>query len=257
VNCLSARALLPELAVGILPEADREDVERHLRWCAGCRKEASDLGQGAATLAFALAPVQPPAELEDRVVARVRRAAEPRAAPRRLRTTIAAAVAATVAVASLGWGAVMAGRADRFAERVARANQDRAAALERFRRVLEQVIPDRSVPQDETHMGQLAPSANGQGGGAVLELVSPTTIDFSMVIVNGLDTGAADRLPYRVQLFKPDGEMLRAGRITELDANGGAEVFRQFDQADLTGYTSVRIVDARGQVVLTGTVDQG
>jgi hypothetical protein len=48
--------------------------------------------------------------------------------------------------------------------------------------------------------------------------------------------------------------MLRAGRIDELDADGGAELFRQFAHAELTGFTIVRIVDATGQPVLTGTV---
>jgi hypothetical protein len=87
--------------------------------------------------------------------------------------------------------------------------------------------------------------------------VSPTTIDFTIVIVNGLDPRAADRLPYRIQLFDADGEMLRAGRIDELDADGGAQVFRQYANTDLTGFTTVRVVDASGAEVLAGVVDQG
>jgi hypothetical protein len=88
----------------------------------------------------------------------------------------AAVVAAMVAVASLGWGAVMAGRADRFAERAERAEREQAAALERFQRVLAGVIPGQELPADETHLGQLAPVAEGSGGGAVLQLVSPTIL---------------------------------------------------------------------------------
>ncbi len=259
MNCLSVRDLLPEFAVGVLSPQDRTEVERHLRWCAGCRKESSDLGQAAATVAFALEPAPVPQGLGERIVERVRRAAGAPGTTRRLRTTGAAIVAAMIAVASLGWGAVMAGRADRFEARAAQAQRDQASAIARFQHVLAQLIPGQVVPADEFRLGQLVPGADGTGGGFVLQMVSPTTIDFTMVIVNGLDPAAADRLPYRVQLFDPAGDMLMAGRIDpeDLDADGGAEVFRQYDHTDLTGYTSVRIVDASGEVVLTGRIGQG
>ena len=50
--------------------------------------------------------------------------------------------------------------------------------------------------------------------------------------------------------------MLKAGRIDELDADGGAEVFHQFAHADLIGFTSVRVVDRTGEVVLDGNVER-
>jgi hypothetical protein len=50
--------------------------------------------------------------------------------------------------------------------------------------------------------------------------------------------------------------VLRAGRIDELDADGGADVFHEFKTADLSGYTTVTVVDASGEVVLSGVVDQ-
>jgi hypothetical protein len=264
VNCLAVRELLPELAVGALSPGDREQVDRHLRWCAGCRKESSDLGQAAATIALALDPAPVPGGLDDRIVERIRRSVGRRGTPRRIRTTVAALVAATVAVASLGWGAVMAGRADRLEERARDAETRQAAAIERFaeeldriQRLFPQILPVEELPTQETHLGQLSPASGSLGGGAVLQLVSPTTIDFTIVIVNGLDPRAADRLPYRIQLFDADGEMLRAGRIDELDADGGAQVFRQYANTDLTGFTTVRVVDASGAEVLSGVVDQG
>jgi hypothetical protein len=254
VTCLEVRELLPEMSVGVLPEPERERLGRHLQWCAGCRKEAGDLGQAAATLAFALPPVSPPADLEERVVARVRHAAGAPTTRRRARTVAAAVVAAAIAFASLGWGAVMAGRADRFAIRAEQAERQQAAAIEQFRKVAANVIPGRDLPDDETHIGPLTPVAAGTGGGFVLQLVSPTVLDFVMVRVNGLDE--PERLPLRVQVLNGDGAALRAGRITSLDANGGADVYRQFSTQDLTGFTKVRVVDDRGQVVLAGTVDQ-
>lgn len=264
MNCLAVRELLPELAVGVLSPADREEVERHLRWCAGCRKEAAELGQAAATLAFVLAPSPVPQGLGERIVDRVRRAAGAPGTRRRARTAAASIVAAMIAVGSLGWGAAMAGRADRFERQAKEAEQGRVDALAEFEQALAEVrgtvdsilpIP-RELPNDDTFLGRLVPTAEGQGGGAVLQLVSPTLLDFTIVIVNGLDPLAVDRLPYRVQLFKANGEMLRAGRIAELDADGGAEVFHEFAHADLTGFTSVRVVDDRGVVVLEGGVER-
>ncbi|HET8525443.1 MAG TPA: zf-HC2 domain-containing protein, partial [Actinomycetota bacterium] len=72
MTCLEVRELLPEHAIGVLGELDRERIHRHLLTCAGCRKEAGDLGQAASTLAFALPPAQVPEGLGEQVVARVR-----------------------------------------------------------------------------------------------------------------------------------------------------------------------------------------
>lgn len=257
MSCLSVRDVLPELAVGVLPLADREDVERHLRWCAGCRKEAAELEQAAATLALGLDPAMAPAELGDRVVERVRHATGASAMPRRARMAVAAIVAAMVAVASLGWGAVMAGRADRFADRADLAERQQVAAIDRLRRVFNAIIPIQEFPEDQAHLGRLTPAANEQGGGAVLQLVSDTITDFTIVIVNGLDPEAIERMPYRVQLANAAGDVLKAGRIDELDANGGATAYHEFSHRDLTGYTIVRVLDAAGNVVLSGQVDQG
>jgi hypothetical protein len=254
VTCLEVRELLPEHAIGVLGEPDRERIQRHLEWCAGCRKEAGDLGQAAATLAFALVPAPVPEGLGERVVARVRRAAGVPGARRRARTAAASLIAATVAFASLGWGAVMAGRADRFEVRAEQAERAQDAAIERFQTVLSQVIPSDSVSSSDTYLGQLTPVAAGTGGGFALQLVSPEILDFVMVIVNGLDD--PDRLPLRVWLVNAEGRELRGGRIDELDANGGAEVYHEFKTQGLGGFTTVNVVDRAGEVVLTGTIDQ-
>jgi Putative zinc-finger len=231
VSCLEVRELLPEHAIGVLGELEHERIQRHLQTCAGCRKEAGDLGQAASTLAFALAPVRVPDGLGDRVVARVRSAAGAPGTRRRARTATVTLVAAALVFASLGWGAVMAGRAERFADRAAQAQREQAIAIEHFQQVLGNVIP-----------------------GGALQLVSPRILDFVMVIVNGLDDPSV--LPLRVQLVNDRGRVLRAGRIDALDANGGAEVYHQFRTQGLGGFTTVNVVDPAGRAVLTGTVDQ-
>jgi len=132
------------------------------------------LGAPTIYLGNSIAPdyVEVPDDLGERVVARIHEAAGKPGSRRRLRTAAAVAVAAMVAVAGLGWGAVMAGRAERFAERAAQAERQRAAALEQFQGVL-RALPFRAAAT-ETRLGQLAPTlALGRGGGAVLQLVSP------------------------------------------------------------------------------------
>ena len=56
------------------------------------------------------------------------------------------------------------------------------------------------------------------GGGFALQLVSPTVLDFVMVIVSGIEPDRTGGLPYRVRLVNSRGELLRVGLIEELDA---------------------------------------
>ncbi len=257
MSCVEVRGMLAEFAIGVLPTRERTEVERHLRWCAGCRKEASELGTAAVTLAFALEQAPVPPGLGDRVVARVRESAGVPGTTRRARASIGLAVAAMVTVAALGWGAAMAGRAERFADQAAAAEARRSAALKQFDQVLSDLVPRTTLSTDETHLGQLAPTAGRFGGGAVLQLVSPTRLDFVIVLVNGLDPRDVAAIPYRVTLQNAADETLRIGRIQALDQAGGADVYRQFEDRDLTGFTTVKVRDASGDVVLSGAVDQG
>ena len=124
MTCLEVRDRLVERSLGALPLEDVRDVERHMAWCAGCRKEAAQLDRAAATFALTLAPESPPAGLEDRVVTAVMAVADaPRVRPasRRGRSAAASVIAAAVAVSALGWGTAMAGRAERARESAKRA----------------------------------------------------------------------------------------------------------------------------------------
>ena len=69
MNCTTVRDRLAEHTLGALTQRDAQPVDRHLAWCAACRKEAGELQQASATLAFTLVPDDPPGELADRVVA--------------------------------------------------------------------------------------------------------------------------------------------------------------------------------------------
>jgi hypothetical protein len=258
VNCAAAHDRLPEHALGVLSPRDATVLERHLAWCAACRKEAGELQSAAATLAFAPVPEEPPAGLEGRVVDAIGGAAAgalagPAPAPsktRRSRMVGAAVLAAAIAVSGLGWGAVMAGRAARFEDQADQATLTRQSALDQLQRVLRTV--EFSDPKDVAFLGTLAPYAGTQGGGAAITLVSPRLIDLAIVTVDGLRPMPPQRMPLTVWLAG-DGPTLRVGTIRALDTGGGAEISRQFNR-DLGDYDEVVVRDAAGEVVLRGSL---
>jgi hypothetical protein len=251
------RDLLAEHALGALPGRDADAIDRHVAWCAACRKEASELHSAAAVLAFSIAPADPGPvpDLEDRVVQAVQRSAHRRpaehVAPRRGRLAIAAVVAAMLAVSGLGWGAVMAGRAARSDE--AAQEQTRAAenAVDRFRRLLDTV--EGADPEGDVYLATLGPTADGGGGGSALTLVSPSIRDMVVVLVNGVPPAERKAAPFVARLQGPRGLSLTVGRIRSLDASGSGIVVRDFDQ-DLGAFDTVIVRDADHHVVMRGTI---
>jgi hypothetical protein len=253
VNCAAVRDRLTERALGGLLVADEPAVDRHLAWCAACRKEASELSRAATTLVFALAPVEPPADLEDRLVDEVHRAVtKGRPIPRRGRLAVALAVAAMVAVSGLGWGAVMAGRAARFAATAETQRQRTADATARFSRLISS--SEFNDPGNQVFLGMLAAATRETGAaGSALTLISPGTRDVAIVMVNGFRPSQTRALPLRVYLVSEQGGALRVGRIAALDSGGDAIVVRRFG-VDLSGYGWIEVRDRSGAVVLRGHV---
>lgn len=256
MTCLAVRDRFPEYALGTAPPADREEVERHLAWCAACRKETAELESAASMLGFALAPVSPDDELEEGVVLSVTGAAA-RGSGRRARSGLAAVLAAALAVAGLGWGAVMAGRAERTEFEARQRQRELSNNVERLVERLSEVIEmvrelNPAAADADTRMGKLVAASGRSGGGAVLVLVPGRIPDFAFVLASGLSPEAA---PYRVTLRSPHGASALVGRISaeDLDADGSYELLREFDR-DLGPYWRVVVRDAAGAVVLTADV---
>jgi hypothetical protein len=249
------RERLPELALGVLEPAEAAEAERHIRWCAACRKESGELTRAAAVLAYAAAPAEPAEDLEPRVVesvrAQVRQGGRSHAPGRRGRLAVAAMVAAMVAVSGLGWGAVMAGKAARSEAQSQKDQLQRSAANDKFARLLQSL--EFADPQSDVYIGTLAPRAEGTGGGSAFTLVSPAYIDMAVVTVNGLPAPKTGTLPYTVRIGGPSQPSLLVGRIRTLDSGGSATMSTQFNR-DLAGYDRVVVTDAGGHVVLSGSL---
>jgi hypothetical protein len=253
VSCTAIRDLLSEHALGVAGSRESAIVERHLAWCAACRKESRDLTRAAATLAYALPPVSPSVDLEERIVREVgglgdRRAPEP-ARLRRSRRAGTLVLAAAIALSGLGVGAVIASRATPE-EQAAASTARTKDALDAFSAMIEQsVLVD---PETDAFLGILGPEGAIRGGGTALTIVVPTVEDQAIVMVNGLPDRQS-MLPYRVELSNGHGRVLVVGKIPEVDSGGDATLARVVGR-DLSGYVNVIVTDSRDRVVLRGTL---
>jgi hypothetical protein len=156
---------------------------------------------------------------------------------------IAAVIAAMVAVAGLGWGAVMAGRASRL-EQIRAASSQRAGGFERIVQVIQQ-FPTSDA--QASHANLESPDGNATGAG--LTIGSKLDRDLVMVMLSGLKGDAG---PYRVVLLGRGGIRLPVGMIHTLDSGGSGEISRRFLD-DLTRYDRVVVRDGSGRRVLHGS----
>jgi hypothetical protein len=255
MDCLAVRDRLAEYAVSGLPAAEDGALERHLEWCAGCRKEAAELEEAAAVVGLSLSEAEPPPELEDRVVAGVSSAARrPLPTRRRMRGLIAATVAAALlGIAGLGWGVAMFARVQNADQRARATKEDARHDLQRLRTLLTQ-LSLREGGGEVTRFTRLFPQKGGAAGGAGVVLVSPRSQDWVLVVAGGLDPKAA---PYRVWVKAPSGPRVLVRTIRGVrTSDGGAQVLRSF-QRDLTSVRKIVVTDRLGNVDLSGHIKQG
>jgi hypothetical protein len=255
MNCPAVRDRLPEHALGVVDHYDATAIERHLGWCAACRKEARDLERAAATMAFALAPAHPGSELGERVVSAVRRVSAPppvvRPGRRRGRRVGVVLLAAALTVAGLGAGSVLGRRDGPPVDPATRALQQQEA-LDRFQAAIQSQIQSAAVadPNIKPQIGTLAPTHGSDGSGAALTLASPSAHDQVVVWVNGL---APKLSPYLVFLTDGHGDAFEIARIDKLDKDGGAMVARIVGR-DLSRLETMIVRNAKGRIVLSGSL---
>ena len=253
MECAPVRERLTEHALATLGGEEQAFVDRHLEWCAGCRKEAAELEQAAAMVGLFTAQSDPPPSLEQRVVERIqeRAAAAPGPWRRRLRfLTVATAAAMLLAVVGVGWGAAMFARVQTSREQAQNAEHRARELTARLDRVLNQFLATQggAGPRDEVRRTVLGPVAGHQGGAGSIVFVSPTQEDWAIVIMGGLSSGG---LPYRVTLQDRYGEFVELGAVRRLSGDGSARVFHAYHQS-LKRFTYVLVKDRRGHIVLSG-----
>ncbi len=97
--------LAPELALGILPEAEAEAARDHMRTCPACSAEVASLTPVADRLLELVPGTEPPLGFERRVLAAVSPSSTRRLRfhHRSLLTVVSAAAAAAIVFGTVGW----------------------------------------------------------------------------------------------------------------------------------------------------------
>ena len=248
-ECMDLRGRLAEHAVSTLPEKERRELDRHLEWCAGCRKEARELQEGAATAGLSLAPVDPPAHLEDRVVSTIRHAV-PGGSGRRRRMGLRSVtvVAAVIGLLGFGLAGLLFARQQSTQSALAYSKKQHQAMLVKLKHYLTDLRNGGQQSQIEQLVLHPVGASHGVGG-ALLDI--PKSHRFSAeleVLVAGLDPS---HVPYRVWLRAPDGRRFMIPGYIALDEKGGGDL--TWSSRALPSYSIVDIRDRSGKRVLTGS----
>jgi hypothetical protein len=237
VTCDEVRELLPEHVLGTLEGPEDLEVRRHLRGCAGCRREMAALGDGVASFARAAHEGTPPPELQGRVMTVLQQewrdtsAAQPSTRGGRWVGWVAGAAAALVVVAALAWGGSQAHRAD-----VA------SGAASSYSRLL------NTLGGKEFRIGQLRPATQQPVGGSVVLYDSHEGQSWGVVLVRAPGmTGTAT-----VTLEAPDGGAIAVHPL-EFQTDGDAATWI-VTSADLTSFNRVTVTAADGTVLATAHV---
>jgi hypothetical protein len=243
MSCIDVRDRLAEHALGVLPPEEAATVERHLEWCAGCRKEFGELQEGMATVAVALANGAPPPALEHRVVNRIATASGRRTPTSRrgLRMLVAATLGlALFALGALGWGFAERSRIETLQQTVA----EKRTTLEAFAKDLREFRSRGRLVE-----AKLFPMPGFQGAGTAIVFASARQDDFVLVEIVPPQPGTG---PYTVRLSDRSGKLVSSGKLKR--TNNGTLVLFQYFGENLSPTGSVSILDAHHKVVLAGAM---
>jgi hypothetical protein len=238
MTCVEVRDRLTEHALGVLPPEEAGAVDRHLQWCAGCRKESAELQDGLASMALALTPADPHPSLEHRVVDRVAEAAgrrKPNSRRRGRRLAVVAVAAAVVSLVSTTWA---------FSERIHSDDLAKSAA----RRVGHLKALAR-LNGGSSYQARLGAISDNQGFGTAVIVSAPNRDDLVLVDIlpPSPNTG-----PYTVRLQTRSGRVVEAGRLKA--TTGGDLIFSDLTGRDLSQVRLVTVVNRAGWAVMTGVM---
>lgn len=229
-TCEDARPLLPDHALGSLERGDDADVLRHLRGCAGCRRELEALREGVEVFGSALER-RPPQALRERVLVtledewsdgRARPAAAPRWAP------LAAAAAVALALVTGTVAVVQAVRA-----------RDAAADAASYRTVL------ATLGGTGFRVGELDQAGSVPVEGSVVAYESSHDQSFVVVFVRAPDLRGDGGL----LVSRADGTTWDPGPI-QFDGDGDAAVWWVTDRS-ISTMTGLRVRAPDGTLLAT------
>jgi hypothetical protein len=241
MTCADVRDRLAEFALGVLSPDETAAIERHVEWCAGCRKEVHEMQEGLAGVALGLSQVEPHRALEERVVERVARAAGRRPAPshRRGRVLIATTMAAVLAAfGAVGWAMAERQRAD-----------DIQAIRDRQREVIFGLQDLIEGLGGRPFAAELVPTRGGLGAGSAVIFHADNDADWALVEVALPDYRAT---PYTVRLLDDRGRTRLSGQLVE--SNNNTLILYQQTGRELVDIVSVAITNRSGVKLLTGDV---
>lgn len=243
MTCLEIREKLPEFVLGVLPADEAEDVERHLEWCAGCRKESVELLEGVATVGLALPTAQPRPALESKLVGRLQAAAgRPAARPKRANRLVLALAVVTVATASLAVGATTWGIA-----KSRQAEDARIIAAVKSEDAAKVAAALASFHGAGAYQASLAPAGPSKASGSVAIFSAPKQDDF--IFVSIVPPVPKDP-PYTVRVVTSEGEVMSGGLLNKTQL--GNWVYFEFTRRNLSRGKTVTIYDATGRIILQG-----
>jgi hypothetical protein len=246
MTCDEVRELLPEHLLGTLEGPEDLEVRRHLRGCAGCREERTELEEGVSALSRAVHDQDPPPELRERVLRTLEEEWEetgrvpatpvaPRGGGRERSWRALAAAAVFVAlIASAVFGATQSHRASLA-----------TADAQSYRNLL------ASLGGLDFRIGKLHPTEGSTMRGQVLIYDGDPSGDWaSWAIVFAKApgyTGSAD-----ATLLAPDGT---SRALPPIDFEEGEGHTWQVTYADLARFDSVSITSPSGDVLATATIE--
>jgi anti-sigma factor RsiW len=236
MNCDAVRQQLPDYVLGTLGETETAAIRRHLRGCASCREDATELDQGVALFAGAAHVAEPPTDLKERVLAVLEEEwAEPATLTRRRGFHVAAQAmaAALIVLAGVGaWAGVAQNNANRFRED--------ALAYRRFLSAL---------GGKDVRAGTLVASPGVTLDGSVALYDSDKGQSWIMVLAHA--TGISD--PVTVTLQAPGGREITVPFPLKFDASGEGWT-AMVTGANVSSFNHIVLTSANGGVVAQGTI---
>jgi hypothetical protein len=248
MTCLEVRERLTEHALNLLPRPDAKEVDRHLAWCVGCRKESVELQEGAASVAVSVPLAEPHFSLERRIVDRLSVAAKlPKPASRRLfRVLVAATLAATLgAIGATSWAIAERQRVEEIKASADLQVQRQIENVQQLTRLLASFKSQNSKPLQAA----LTPTRGFSGNGVAVIYPVANTPDLTLVTIQPPAFLVA---PYRVSLLDGNGKKVDGGNF--LETTGGALLWWDLSGHDLSKVASIVVVDNFDRTVLKGSL---